>query len=262
MDLFPGERRLQATAWVVGERIDSRELDLEPVLAASPLSARVGDGLVVLFRYGVVVVFQLGDKERAEFFARLAPHVVRPLASPASDDAVLRADLERGDAIDADGVLVLADTSLERLQVVAQVLARSALLALYEREMERTLSSIEGPLNRLRHEGKSPRRARSILRQVGDVLVTEMRMVGRAEVGEKPEMLWERPDLDRLYVKLAEEYELQERHVALSHKLDLLARTHTTFLELLQNRRSLHVEWYIVILILVEIVILLYEMFG
>ncbi|HVS63459.1 MAG TPA: hypothetical protein VMT85_08145 [Thermoanaerobaculia bacterium] len=73
-------------------------------------------------------------------------------------------------------------------------------------------------------------------------------------------MLWERSDLDRLYVMPALEYELAERHLVLSRPLELLARTHSTFLELLQTRRRLHVEWYIVILILVEIVILVYEM--
>lgn len=260
MDLFPDQRELHVTAWIVGERFDPRALGLDPVLSTAPISARVGNGLVVLFRYGAAVLFELSPDERAHFLSQLSPHVIRPLEHPATDDALLRVDPDRRDAIDPDGAFMLADSSLERLQVVAHVLARSAVLTLYEREVARALHLIEDPLNELRHHGKSPRRGRSILRQIGEVLVTEMRMVGRAEVVEKPEMLWERPDLDRLYVMLALEYELAERHLALSRKLELLARTHSTFLELLQARRSLHVEWYIVILILVEIVILVYEM--
>jgi uncharacterized Rmd1/YagE family protein len=43
--------------------------------------------------------------------------------------------------------------------------------------------------------------------------------------------------------------------------LALTSRTINTVLDLLQNRRTLRVEWYIVILIVVEILIMAYEMF-
>jgi hypothetical protein len=48
------------------------------------------------------------------------------------------------------------------------------------------------------------------------------------------------PDLDRLYVRLRDEYELRERDRGLSRKL--ASRTAGSLLELPQHRRSLHVE--------------------
>jgi len=85
--------------------------------------------------------------------------------------------------------------------------------------------------------------------------------VGRVEVAEKPDLLWERPELERLYLRLQDEFEIKERHAALERKLELISRTAHTVLELLQNRRNLRVEWYIVILIVFEIILSLYEMF-
>jgi uncharacterized Rmd1/YagE family protein len=41
--------------------------------------------------------------------------------------------------------------------------------------------------------------------------------------------------------------------LALERKLDLVSHTAQTVLEVLQNRRSLRLEWYVVLLILVEI---------
>jgi required for meiotic nuclear division protein 1 len=61
--------------------------------------------------------------------------------------------------------------------------------------------------------------------------------------------------------KLAEEYELKERGAALERKLDLVSRSAGVLVDLLQNRRALRVEWYIVLLILIEILLYLYEMF-
>ena len=77
---------------------------------------------------------------------------------------------------------------------------------------------------------------------------------------EKPELLWEHPELERLYHRLEGEYELSERHMALERKLDLLSKTAETLLGLLSTKRSLRVEWYIVILIVFEILLTLYEM--
>ncbi|MGH8589703.1 MAG: hypothetical protein ACREXX_10350 [Gammaproteobacteria bacterium] len=48
---------------------------------------------------------------------------------------------------------------------------------------------------------------------------------------------------------------------ALHRKLEVIGQTVETVLDLLQSRRSLRVEWYIVILIVAEIFLSLYEMF-
>jgi uncharacterized Rmd1/YagE family protein len=92
-------------------------------------------------------------------------------------------------------------------------------------------------------------------------LRSELKIVGRVEVADKPELTWDHPELERLYVRLADEFEIRERHRVLDRKLELVSRTAQTVLELLQHRHSLRVEWYIVILILVEILLMLYEMF-
>ena len=54
---------------------------------------------------------------------------------------------------------------------------------------------------------------------------------------------------------------VRERQLALERKLDLLSNTVGTLLSLLQDRRTLRVEWYIVILIIIEIMLTLYEQF-
>jgi uncharacterized Rmd1/YagE family protein len=85
-------------------------------------------------------------------------------------------------------------------------------------------------------------------------------MVGRVEVGEKPEVLWDNAELERFYPRLEREYELRDRAVALERKLDLISRTAKTALDLLDQRGNRRVEWYIVVLIVVEIMLTIYSM--
>ena len=99
------------------------------------------------------------------------------------------------------------------------------------------------------------------MRYIGSTLLIQQRMVGRVEVAEKPDLLWDQPDLERLYIRLQNEYELKERHLALERKLSLIAQTAQTLLDILRNKRSHRVEWYIVILIVLEIMLTLYQMF-
>ncbi len=63
-----------------------------------------------------------------------------------------------------------------------------------------------------------------------------------------------------LVIRLQNEYELKERHLDLERKLSLIAQTAETLLDILRNERSLRVEWYIVILIILEILLTLYQM--
>jgi uncharacterized Rmd1/YagE family protein len=145
--------------------------------------------------------------------------------------------------------------------VVADVLGKSVILAYYETKVSRSFDRIEPFAQSLERKGSGTRQGKALLRMLGGALLSEERMVGRVEVGDKPEILWSRPDLEGLYARLEKEFEIRERHQVLVRKLELISRTAQTVLELLQNNRTLRVEWYIVILIVVEILVTLYGMF-
>jgi len=75
---------------------------------------------------------------------------------------------------------------------------------------------------------------------------------GPVEVDDKPDILGERPDLERLHAVLTEEFEIHERKIALELKLSLVSQTTETVVGLIENARTLRVEWYIVILIVLR----------
>lgn len=255
-------RQSSVTALVVAARIDLRKLYRTESLSPSPLVIPAGhSGLAVLFRYGAVVLFNLPAAEQATFFAELRPYLEQPLDDPEREDAEIEVSPAGDERVDANGVIHLHQVTKERLLVVADVLAKSVTLAYDENRVARVFDRIEPVADALRTRRSSRLSREQLLNHIGDVLITQHRMVGRVEVVEKPELLWDRPELERLYLRLQEEYELPERDRALARKLDLVSDTATTALGLLQARQSLRVEWYIVILIVIEIFLTLYAMF-
>jgi len=262
LERFSGRQRMTARALLAGHRVNLRALESFTRLASAPLVVAAGaGGCAVLFRYGVVVLFGLDPVETSGFLASLAPLVSEPYAAVESEEIEIALAPGVEERI-VDGRLALQAFDAERLQVVADALAKSTMLAHYETTVAAVFDEVEPLAEDLRERGRSRIHGRELLRHIGRTLDIQQRMVGRVEVEEKPEALWEHADLERLHQRLVEEYELTERHHALERKLDLIARTASTLLTLQYNRRSLRVEWYIVALIVVEIAITVGELLN
>jgi len=256
--LVPHGHTLTARALLVGERIEGR--GLQPRLAENPVLVPVGDsGWAAVFRYGAVVLFGVTDGDAEHFLDALGPGVGGRFAEPERERIELQVDGGRREGV-FDGRIRLREATVERLQLIAEILARSVVLAHYEEGVAAEFGRIDPLAEQLRREGRGSHRGVDLLKQLGGILSIQQRMVGRVEITDKPELLWERPELERLYLRLEDEFELRERHLALERKLVLIANTAETLLELLESRRTLRVEYYIVALIVVEILLTIYQM--
>ena len=85
------------------------------------------------------------------------------------------------------------------------------------------------------------------------------RVSGRVAVTEKPDAVRDRPDLDRLYARLEDEYELRERAETLTRKLSVIADTAEVLTDIIDTRRSLRLEIVIVALIAIELLVAGYQ---
>lgn len=260
---FPlaGKHQVRVRALLLGERLDLRALEATAVLATQPLTVSVREsGCAVLMRYGVVVLFDLAPLEEVAFLETLKPLLVQPVAEVVAEETELLVRPDERERIQGNDI-VLHVLSLERLQLVAEVLGRSVVLDRYEKRIDEEFDRVEPFALHLRQRRFSPRLSRQVLQHLAGALLSRQQMVGRVALTDKPELLWDHPELERFYSRLEDEYEIRERHLVLEQKMETLSRTASTLLELLQTRRSLRVEWYIVILIVVEILLTLYELF-
>ena len=181
-------------------------------------------------------------------------------ALPEQDEARLLVRPDSDQHVDPSGNIILRDRSTERLQLVADILAKSLVLSYYETRIGDLFDRIEPLAATLRENGRAGVAGKVLLRHIGDVLLMQQKMVGRVGTSETPELLWEHPELDRLYMRLADEYELRDRDRALDRKLDIVSNTVETLLSLVQTRSSMRVEWYIVVLIVAELLLSLYPL--
>ena len=258
---FAGKSAFKAGAVLIAQRIGLRAWRPAETLATNPLTVAVkGGGAAVLFRYGAVVFLDVSPASAAAFLAEIQPQIGNPYPAPETEEVEVRVDPSLKEGM-KEGVVYLEALTVERLQVIADVLSKSVLLAFYEASIAAGLERMERLAGELERTGTIAAKTRDLLKDVGATLHTEHLMVGRAAVSDKPEILWDLPALEGLYLRLGDEFELHERNAALEQKLGLVTRTAQTLLDTLNTRHSLRVEWYIVILIVVEIFLTLYELF-
>lgn len=97
--------------------------------------------------------------------------------------------------------------------------------SLFEDRIAGEFDSIIPLASELARTGRVSADAKTLLSKIGGMLLIEHRMVGRPEIGDKPEILWEHAALGGLYEMLEDEFELQERKAALERKLQLISGT-------------------------------------
>ncbi len=253
---------LKARALLLGDRLDLKLFKISDCLATTPLTLEVNadGGIAVLFRYGVVVLFGVMSLDEVRFIDTLKPLLTNPYPTPEIEE--LEIHCGKSSIGVQSGAVSLDDISLEKLQVIADALSKNLVLSLYEKKVAGEFDKIEPLAQELATHGQVSAGSRNLLSKIGNMLLIEHRMVGRAEIGDKPETLWDFPHLEGLYASLEDEFELIERQSALDRKLGLISDTAQTLADVWDNKQLHKLEWYVIGLILFEIVISLYEITG
>jgi uncharacterized Rmd1/YagE family protein len=247
--------RVTARALIVGERIDTVGLERPDTISALPLAFRVGvGGMVALFRFGVAVMVGLTPLEEEHTLASLAARVSGVRARGDDETALFEIAPETDAPSDSSGPIRIKDLSPARFLVVADALAKTVALARDEREVNKVFDVIEPFARQLAQTGRPPFRRRAMLKLIGQALLAQHRVTGRVAVEEKPDVLWDRPDLERLYARLEDEYELKERGGALKLKLDVVVETAHAMTEMIDADRATRLELAVVVLIVLELV--------
>jgi uncharacterized Rmd1/YagE family protein len=258
----PAPSQISVHALQIGDRINTAGFEGE-IRSSTPLAVRVGTtGLAVVFRYGVVVFLGLTADQEAEFLERLNSRTFGKTSPREEEWAKVQVAREAEEPIPVGGPILVREMSLERLLVVSDALAKSVVLGHDEREVANVFDTIEPFARELATSGQTSKSRTDLLKLIGNSLLVQHRVSGRVAVDEKPDVLWDRPDLERLYSRLEDEYELSERVDILNRKLEVISDTATTLADIIDTKRSLRLELIVIFLIAFEIVVTGYEIYS
>ena len=216
-------------------------------------------GMVALFRFGVAVMVGLSPLEEEDLLGQLSARIAGPRARIDDETANLAIAPDGDEPVEPGGPIHIKNLSPERFLVVADALAKSVALGRDEREVNRVFDVIEPFARELAENGRPPFNRRAMLRLIGQALLAQHRVSGRVAVEEKPDVLWDRPDLERLYARLEDEYELKERAQALKRKLEVIVETAHALTDIIDANRATRLEATVAVLIVAELAVSLVQ---
>lgn len=248
-------RAIQVRALAVGDRIDKAGLERPDTFSTSPLAFRVGtNGRVALYRFGVVVLAGLTPQEETEILASLKGRVA-DLREHVDDEDTITVNVGGGDDKVSSGVVNVQKFGDDRFIVIADTLAKSVGLMRNERSVNAVFEKVEPFAAEMAASGKTPSDRQAVLKLVGEAIMLQHRLTARIAGYEKPKIVWEKPELERLYDRLTEEYEIEDRTETLEGKLEVVIENARMLAEVLDAGRAGRIELWITLLIALEVVL-------
>jgi required for meiotic nuclear division protein 1 len=219
-------------------------------------------GTVFVYPFGVVVFHNVGQAGREGELLRMRRSLPSMASTPAINEQFAVREQPGSKPDIAGGVLVLDQLNFERAIVVALSVAQSAAMEYYERIVDQMFQDTDKVVHRLEKKGTMPIVTKRLYRFIGAAIGTRSEVLSVLHLLDKPDAAWDDPIADRIYEQLRAEFDLADRYSSLELKLRSVQEALELVADVARDRRLVMLEASIVILIVFEIALSLFDRFA
>lgn len=211
------------------------------------------------FDFGAIVFINVPKAIVRDMLSTFARQLTREPHAPLEDEFLVEVR-EGAPSVDVTFErVVIPHFSPVLFEVIATVLAQSVALDYYDEDAQRLMKRVGAIANDIAERGEPRGRGSELIRFAGEAIASQVEIISAISLLDKPDATWEDELADRLHTKLRNAFEIPERYRALEAKLMTIREATAAFLDLTSQRRTFLVEVAIVVLILVEVVLGLFQ---
>jgi len=213
------------------------------------------DSYLFIFKFGVVIFVNLNENLEKESIKKINSFLIDKNKKPNSDSYFL----EEGEKEEyAVAGVRLVSVNYEELALAARILAQSVEIDYFDQLSHETLKKLkESQKNLEKHfvwrKEKEYIQNVSVANAMTSTVVVELSLL------DKPSILWVEPKLQLFFSQVADVFEIDDRVKALQYKTDLIRNSSQFIIDILQTKKSHFLEWIVILLILFEVVIFLFD---
>jgi uncharacterized Rmd1/YagE family protein len=145
-------------------------------------------------------------------------------------------------------------------ELISIVIAKSVALERIEEQLGKILDDIESKIENL-EKGKLNIGNRELAKTTSRIVRHEYNTIAYIMILDKPDITWINSDAESFYEKMSEFYELSDRYDVIKSKTEILKSIIDGLASISQSTRGLFVEWVIVLLIIFEVVLMVFDLF-
>ncbi len=157
--------------------------------------------------------------------------------------------------------LTLPDHEILTMLAVSHGFAQSVKLGVFEDTISDSFEKTRHIPKDLSTKGKIPLSRREIRMKMGEIFIDRSSINLHTDVLDTPEFFWEHPNLEPIYLDVANELDIETRGQVLNQRLDVLRELFEMLGNELNHQHSSRLEWIIIWLIMIEVFITLFTHF-
>jgi uncharacterized Rmd1/YagE family protein len=193
---------------------------------------------LIIYSFGVYVLAGISGKEATKITKRF------------------KQILNYTDKFEAEESYEIVSDDIMSVRISSLVLAQSVALEYFENLIEDILSKTLVYSNALHKHGSYPTNRTELLKFIGFCATVRQEILSNIYVsGTLPDDAWDDPRLEKLFLKLKDTFDIEPRFRSINLSLDSIRSSNEIMVDLIHHRKSMVVEWTIIILISAEILI-------
>lgn len=218
---------------------------------------------ILVFSFGSIV-FVNSPKQHIEKFMhylkRIKPDIDINRYDRFQDDYMLR--VAEGEEFEVtDQYVQIPNMELFHPELISTVIAKSVALERIEEQLGKILDDLESKIDNL-EKGQLNVGNKELARTTSRIIRHEYNTIAYIMILDKPDITWINSDAEDFYDKLSMFFELNDRYEVIKSKTEILKSIIDGFATISHSIRGLFVEWVIVILIVVEVLLMLFDLFS
>ncbi|KAL0916787.1 hypothetical protein M5K25_014326 [Dendrobium thyrsiflorum] len=215
---------------------------------------------VVVFQYGSAVLFNIADHEAEHYLDIVRKHAHGLLPEMRKDDyaVVEKPQLTSWMHGGAD-YIALKSLDMDGIRIICNVLGQSIALDHYIEQVDDMVEEFTDINRGMEKTGTFTMKRKKLFQLVGKANSNLADVIIKLGLFDRSEIAWKNANYAQILEYLREEYELAQRFGSLNFKLKFVEHNIHFLQEVLQNKKSDLLEWVIIILLLIENIISMYE---
>lgn len=216
------------------------------------------DRIMTVFSFGVVVLFNFDEKLAPKFVELASKYGVDALEKPKVEEYNITIDPAQKISAEFNHA-VLHRIDPEQIVLIAEVLAQSVAIDHVEERVDAIVGKFDRIHAALAKDGRIPVRDVEVRKLIGASRTIVQYVITQLSLLDKPDVTWEDKELESLFVGMRKMFELEDRFRAIEFRLNFIQDTSEMIMHILESRRSVKLELWIIGLFILDLAIVFYE---
>lgn len=240
----------------------------EPLILQEEVLERIiggktaADERILVFSFGSIV-FINSSVEHTEIFMRyiksIKPEIDTSQYNKFKDDYALHFAADE-EVEFTDRYVQIPNVELFYPELISIVIAKSVALERIEEQLGRILDDLESKIDNL-EKGKLNIGNKELAKTTSRIVRHEYNTIAYIMILDKPDITWINSDAAHFYEKMSEFFELNDRYEVIKSKTEILKSIIDGLASISHTIRGLFVEWIVVILIVIEVILMILDLF-